>query len=55
MIMLAVTALLVAGILGAYGTLQSASAATPPLASAAPFAVLAYAGINNTGTTTDYG
>jgi ice-binding like protein len=52
MIVLAVTALLVAGTLGAYGTLQSASAATPPLGAAADFAVLASSGITNTGTTT---
>jgi Ice-binding-like len=50
--MIAATALLVAGILGGYGTLQKASAATPSLGTAAPFAVLAYSGITNTGTTT---
>jgi len=51
MMMLAVTALLVAGVLAGYGTLPRASAATPPLGTAAPFAVLAYAGITNTGPT----
>jgi hypothetical protein len=50
--MLTVTALLVAGILAGYGALPRASAATPPLGTAAPFAVLAYSGITNTGTTT---
>jgi len=53
MITLAVTALLVAGILGGYGVLPKAFAATAPtLGTAAPFAVLAYSGITNTGTTT---
>ena len=52
MIMFAATALLVAGILGGYGVLPRASAATPSLGTAAPFAVLAYSGITNTGTTT---
>lgn len=50
--MLAVTALLVAGVLAGFGTLPRASAATPSLGTAAPFAVLAYSGITNTGTTT---
>lgn len=50
--MLTVTALLVAGILAGYGALPRASAATPSLGTAAPFAVLAYSGITNTGTTT---
>lgn len=50
--MLGVTALLVAGILGGYGVLPRAFAATPSLNTAAPFAVLAYSGITNTGTTT---
>jgi hypothetical protein len=53
MIMFAVAALLVAGILGGYGALPKAFAATAPtLGTAAPFAVLAYSGITNTGTTT---
>jgi hypothetical protein len=52
MIMFAVTALLIAGILGGYGALPKASAATPPLASDASFAVLAYSGITNSGPTT---
>ncbi len=53
MITFAVTALLVAGILGGYGALPKAFAATAPsLGTATPFAVLAYSGITNTGTTT---
>jgi hypothetical protein len=53
MIIFAVTALLVAGILGGYGTLQKASAATAPnLGAAAPFAVLAETGISDVPTST---
>ena len=53
MITFAVAALLVAGILGGYGALPKAFAATAPtLGTATPFAVLAYSGITNTGTTT---
>jgi hypothetical protein len=52
MITFAVAALLVAGILGGYGALPKAFAATAPtLGTATPFAVLAYSGITNTGTT----
>ena len=52
LIMFAAAALLIAGVLGGYSSLPRASAATPSLGTAAPFAVLAYSGITNTGTTT---
>jgi hypothetical protein len=52
MIMFAITGLLVAGILGAFATLPAFAATAPSLGTAAPFAVLAYSGITNTGTTT---
>ena len=52
MMIFAVTALLVAGILGGFGVLPAHAATAPSLGTAAPFAVLAGSGITNTGTTT---